>query len=75
MNWKNLNQLPKEMFNEDVLMRIVPRDGRPDIIVMGCVDDDWGVYTDTQYSSEIGGFLSRDFYRTIYYIDPKEIKL
>lgn len=73
MKWKNITELPCELINEDILLRIEPRNGRGIIFVMGCVDEDGNIYTDEQYASDIGGFLSRDFWRNVWFVDPKEI--
>lgn len=75
MKWKKITELPSELINEDILLRIEPRNGRGIIFVMGCVDEDGSIYTDEQYASDIGGFLSRDFYNEAWYVNQKEITL
>lgn len=74
MKWKKITELPSELINEDILLRIKPRNGRGIIFVMGCVDEDGDIYTDEQYASNIGGFLSRDFYKEVWYVNQKEIE-
>lgn len=75
MKWKKIAELPYELINRDILLRIEPRSGREIIYVMGYVDEDGNVYTDEQLASDIGGFLSRDFYKEVWYVNPKEIGL
>lgn len=75
MKWKPISELPNELLNEDILLRIEPRNGRGIIFVMGCVDEEENIYTDEQYASNIGGFLSRDFYKEVWYVNQKEIEL
>lgn len=75
MKWQKIAELPYELINRDILLRIEPRSGKETIYVMGYVDEDGNVYTDEQFASDIGGFLSRDFYKEAWYVNHKEIGL
>lgn len=75
MNWKAISLLPKELVNEDVLLRIERRRGGI-IYIVGNIDENGDIYTDERRAIEgFGGFLSRDVYENAWYVNPREIKL
>lgn len=81
MNWKSINLLPKELINEDVLLRIELRQSGDIIYAIGSISElgdvyAYGsIYSDGKYLRELNGFISRDFYKCVWYVDPREIKL
>lgn len=78
MKWKNINELPSELVGADLLLRIEfrkPLCRRKVTYISGDVDEEGDVYTDEQSLTGIGGFLSRDLYNDVWFVDPKEIPL
>lgn len=76
MKWQPISKLPSELVDESLLLRIETRRGGMIIFIMGYVTDDGEVYTDERFNEDIlGGHLSRDFWRNVWYVDPKEIEL
>lgn len=76
MKWKKITELPAELVDKDLLLRIETRRGGMIIFIMGYVTDDGEVYTDERFNEDIrGGHLSRDFWRNVWYVDPKGIGL
>lgn len=77
MNWKAISLLPTELVNKDILLRIEMRDDGEIIYIVGNVDEYGDIYSDGRWDLELEGFgfLSRDLYERVYYVDPREIKL
>lgn len=77
MNWKAISLLPTELVNKDILLRIEMRDDGEIIYIVGNVDEYGDIFTDERCDLELEGFgfLSRDLYERVYYVDPREIKL
>lgn len=72
MKWKPITELPSELVDEDLLLRIEKRKDNGIIYIMGYVSVEGEIYTDERFN---GGFLSRDFWRNVWYVKPKKIEL
>ena len=81
MNWKSIELLPKELINKDILLRIELRQSGDIIYAVGDVSELGDIYaysnsySDGKYVRQLDGFLSRDIYKDVWYVNPKEIKL
>lgn len=72
MKWKPINELPPELVNEDLFLRIEKRACSAIFYAIGNISELGDVYA---YSAEIDGFVSRDVWKNVWYVDPKEIPL
>lgn len=72
MKWKPITELPSELVGEDLLLRIEKRKDKGKIYIMGYMSVEGEIYTDERFN---GGFLSRDFWRNVWYVEPKKIEL
>lgn len=72
MNWKSIAELPSELINEDLFLRIEKRTCSAIFYAIGNISELGDVYA---YSVDFDGFVSRDVWRNVWYVDPKEIKV
>lgn len=70
MKWQKITELPSELINEDLFLRIKKRTCSAVFYAVGNISELGDVYA---YSSEIDGFISRDVWKEVWYVDPKEI--
>lgn len=70
MKWKPITELPCELINEDLLLRIEKRTCSAVFYAVGSISELGDVYA---YSDVFDGFVSRDVWKEVWYADPKEI--
>lgn len=72
MKWKPITELPSELINEDLFLRIRKRTCSASFYAVGSISELGDVYA---YSVDFDGFVSRDVWKDVWYVDPKEIEL
>ena len=72
MKWKNIAEIPSELINEDLFLRIETRPESAIFHAVGNISELEDVYA---YSEEFDGFVSRDVWKNVWFVDPKEIEL
>ena len=70
MKWKNITELPSELINEDLFLRIESRSKGVVFYAIGNISELGDVYA---YSVYFDGFVSRDVWKNVWYVDPKDI--
>lgn len=72
MKWKSITELPSELINEDLFLRIEKRTCSAIFYAIGNISELGDVYA---YSVDLDGFVSRDIWKNVWYADPKEIEV
>lgn len=71
MKWKNITEIPSELINEDLFLRVEKRTQKEMLYATGNISELGDVYA---YSNVFDGFISRDDWKNVWYVNPKEIE-